>query len=75
MGKKEKKEKEKKGKEEKKEEEEKEKIFLWTGPTEGTRGPRGPKNTIRDGGSTALCAVYTNDPVDTVYTIQTALSA
>ena len=47
-----------------------------------TRGPRGPKNTIRDGGSTALCTfgtVYTIytfyifDTVDTIYTIETAL--
>ena len=31
------------------------------------------KNTIRDGGSTALKAAYTVDIVDAIYTIQTAL--
>ena len=31
------------------------------------------KNTIRDGGSTALYTAYTVYTVDTVYTIQTAL--
>ena len=31
---------------EKEKEEKKEKKFLWTGPTEGKRSPRGPKYTI-----------------------------
>ena len=35
--------------------------------------PEISKNTIIDGGSTTLYAVFTADTVDTVYTIQTAL--